>query len=199
MTAPGYAYYDAARTTPAQITQDYDLGPAVDGHYVLLRHLLHTHQIPHGIALEFGVGSGISTRLIAEHMPVLGFDSFQGLPEDWRDGFPAGSFACDPPDIPNAQYVVGLYDDTLPTYCWDGLRSIALVHIDCDLYSSTKTVLDNLPLRDLQGAVFVFDEWHGYEGAEEHEQRAWREFADRTGIRWTVIGHSFQQWGIRIA
>ena len=31
-----------------------------------------------------------------------------------------------------------------------------------------------------------------------HEQRAWRVFADRTGIGWTVTGHGFQQWAVRI-
>ena len=30
------------------------------------------------------------------------------------------------------------------------------------------------------------------------EQRAWRVFADRTGIGWTVTGHGFQQWAVRI-
>jgi hypothetical protein len=31
-----------------------------------------------------------------------------------------------------------------------------------------------------------------------HEQRPWRVFADRTGIGWTVTGHGFQQWAVRI-
>jgi len=42
--------------------------------------------------------------------------------------------------------------------------------------------------------------WHGFHGAgpDVHEQRAWRVFADRTGIGWTVTGHGFQQWAVRI-
>ena len=192
--------------------QDYGLGPyvphtALAGHYSLLRRVLS--QLPAGmapgaIALEFGVGNGQSTRLIAGYMPVIGFDSFEGLPEDWRDGFPRGSFAVDePPRIDNATYRVGLFEDTLPAFSFEGLRTIGLVHVDCDLYSSTVTVLDHLGrnlhcLRGLSGCYVVFDEWHGYEGAEAYEQRAWREFADRTGIHWTVIGHSVEQWGIRI-
>jgi hypothetical protein len=35
-------------------------------------------------------------------------------------------------------------------------------------------------------------------GPDVHEQRAWRVFADRTGIGWTVTGHGFQQWAVRI-
>jgi hypothetical protein len=43
-------------------------------------------------------------------------------------------------------------------------------------------------------------EWHGFHGAgpDVHEQRAWRVFADPTGIGWTVTGHGFQQWAVRI-
>ena len=42
--------------------------------------------------------------------------------------------------------------------------------------------------------------WYGFHGAgpDVHEQRAWRVFADRTGIGWTVTGHGFQQWAVRI-
>ena len=173
-----------------------DLGPFVyAGHYALLHHVLDGYA-PEGIALEFGVGRGESTRLIAEHMPVLGFDSFQGLPEDWRDGFPAGSFACEPPEVPNAEIVVGLFDDTLPTF--SGWGHIGLVHVDCDLYSSTKAVFDHVGPELKSGCFIVFDEFHGYPGAEDHEQRAWLEFVERTGTRYKVVGHSFEQWAVRL-
>lgn len=173
--------------------QDWGLGEFVyAGHYALLHHVLTTYK-PGGVALEFGVGAGESTRLIAAHMPVIGFDSFKGLPEDWRDGFPAGMFAQDTiPRIPNTEFVVGLFDDTLPTFTFPD--RVGLVHIDCDLYSSTKTVLNHITLN--RGTVVVFDEWRGYDGCEDHEQQAWREHA--TDLTWDVLGHSFQQWAIRI-
>ena len=41
-----------------------------------------------GLVLEFGVASGSSITGIAGEMPhrtVYGFDSFEGLPEDWTD------------------------------------------------------------------------------------------------------------------
>ena len=64
------------------------LGPNITAahHFGLLEHVLSSD--PEGTAVEFGVGTGQSTRLIAERMPVVGFDSFQGLPEFWRKGFP---------------------------------------------------------------------------------------------------------------
>ncbi|MCG7592405.1 TylF/MycF family methyltransferase [Mycobacterium sp. PSTR-4-N] len=177
----------------------YDLGPYIPGdgeHYALLKHVLSLG--PNGTALEFGVGAGQSTRLIAAHMPVIGFDSFQGLPEDWRHGYQAGAFAQQhPPAIDNADYVIGWYEDTLPAADFREVDRIGLVHIDCDLYSATKTVLDHIG----RGCFIVFDEWHGFDGARPgtHEQRAWREFADHTGITWRVVGHGHQQWSIQIA
>lgn len=178
---------------------DYGLGPRIESHghhYALLQHVLDMR--PRGIALEFGVGSGQSTRLIADSMPVIGFDSFQGLPEDWRDEYPKGSFACDPPPIAGAQLVVGLFADTLPEMLSRWFPPIGLVHIDCDLYSSTATVFKHIGNKLPAGAYVVFDEYHGYEGCEDHEQRAWREFAERSAIAWTVVGHGFEQWAIQI-
>src|SRR6185312_8949753 len=49
-----------------------------------------------GLCVEFGVGTGGSLRKIAEHCYVYGFDSFNGLPEDWRNRFPVGYFALTP-------------------------------------------------------------------------------------------------------
>lgn len=178
---------------------DYSLGPYVySGHYALLHQVLvRTGWRSRSIALEFGVGGGDSTRLIAEHMPVIGFDSFDGLPEDWREGFPAGMFAQDRiPDVPNATFVVGLFEDTLPKFAPPCRARVDLVHIDCDLYSSTKTVLEHIRPYLHFGCLVVFDEWHGYEGCEQYEQRAWREMSE--GLTWEVVGHSNQQWAVRI-
>jgi len=65
-----------------------------------------------GLALEFGVFTGGTLRIIAEARggrDVYGFDTFTGLPEDWRLGFPAGTFAVEElPDVPGAQLVQGL-------------------------------------------------------------------------------------------
>lgn len=175
---------------------DFSLGPRheTDEHYALLRHTLTLN--PSGVALEFGVGKGESTRIIAEHMPVIGFDSWLGLPETWRPGYPAGSFAHMPPEIPNAELVDGWYDDSLPEFDFGLIGPVGLVHIDCDLYSSTRTVFNHIGRWLRPGTHIVFDEWHGYEDCERYEQRAFREYAERTGIDWTVIGHGIQQWSI---
>jgi len=173
----------------------FELGSYIVDHHAVLRHVLAMK--PTGVALEFGVGAGDSLRVIAARMPVIGFDSFQGLPEDWRDGYPKGMFACKPPKPGRrAALVVGMFEDTLPGFEFP--KRVGLVHIDCDLYSSTATVLKYVGPHLEPGTFVVFDEWHGFEGCEEFEQRAWREYADDTGICWEVIGHGVQQWAIRI-
>ena len=169
--------------------------------YVVLEHVLDICQ-PTGIALEFGVGSGQSTGIIAAHMPVVGFDSFQGLPEDWRPGYPKGMFSPSIPisriaAIPNVRLVIGLYADTLPQFDF-GQYHIGLVHIDCDLYSSTATVLEWIGPWLKPGVIVLFDEYHGYSGAELHEQRAWLEWIDQSGAAWTEIAHGIEQLAVRI-
>ena len=117
-------------------------------------------QAPPGIAVEFGVGGGDSLRIIAGHRLCYGFDSFDGLPQDWRSGFPAGTFACEPPDIDNATLVIGLFADTVPTF---EEEDIAFVHCDADLYSSTVTALTIVPQLK-PGAIIVMDEFFNWPG-----------------------------------
>jgi Methyltransferase domain len=147
-----------------------------------------------GMALEFGVFSGSTLKVIANARggrQVYGFDSFKGLPEDWRSGFTAGTFNIDTlPDVPGAELVVGLFADTLPGFLVEHAGPVAFVHVDCDLYSSTVTVLEHLGPRLRQGSVIVFDEYFNYPGWREHEHRAWREYAHRAGLRFAYEGYT---------
>lgn len=160
---------------------------SIDTKYETLRYALENHVQP-GWAVEFGVYSGYSFCLIAEHMPVIGFDSFEGLPEDWRPGFPKGKFADRLPMIPgyghNAMIQKGWFADTVPDFPFPDL---SLVHIDCDLYSSTVTALSGVKDRIGVGTVLVFDEYHGYPGHEEHEMKAWTEFCEEHRIIYRTV------------
>jgi hypothetical protein len=60
--------------------------------------------------LEFGVWKGDATRrwsqlLKNKNSRLHGFDSFEGLPEDWNDDMKSGHFSTSgvPPDIPGQQ------------------------------------------------------------------------------------------------
>ncbi len=183
--------------------RDFTLGPFISGPrhtFPVLRYVLDDFR-PKGSALEFGVAEGGSLNIIAGRMPVVGFDSWDGLPEDWGP-YPTGSRACPMPAIPaNARLVAGLFADTLPKVDFGPrghIGPIGLVHLDADLYSSTKTVLDHVGPHLKPGTFLVFDEWHGSIWCADHEQRAFREYAERTGVGWTVVGHDEEAWAIRL-
>lgn len=179
------------------IAEDLRLGPYIDEHYALLLYAIGMYQ-PTGVAVEFGVGSGISLRLIAgfDFAWTIGFDSFAGLPADWREGFPKGMFACPPPTVPGVQLVIGLVENTLPTFTFP--PNIGLVHFDLDLYESTATALKYIGPHLKPGCVCVFDEFHGYPGAEKYEQRAFTEYAAGHDLKWLTIGSGRESWAILI-
>lgn len=160
-----------------------------------------------GLVMEFGVGGGESIRRLAAlagpNRVVHGFDSFLGLPEDWPGRHEErGHYATAgrPPDAPaNVRFHVGLFDDTLPGFLASEPGQAAFVHIDCDLYSSTATVLEALAPRLRRGTVIVFDEYFNYPGWRNHEFRAFAEFVSRRNIRYDYLCWGFQQAAVTIA
>jgi predicted O-methyltransferase YrrM len=133
-----------------------------------------------GMVLEFGIGHGVSLRYLRELLPerrLVGFDSFEGLPEDWRIGYSQGAFG----DVQRGQFegfevMVGWFEDTLATFLEENSDPIALLHVDCDLYSSTVTVLQACMPRLAKDAIIVFDEFLNYPGWQQHEAKAWEEY-----------------------
>ncbi|MDX3657939.1 class I SAM-dependent methyltransferase [Streptomyces sp. ID05-26A] len=148
-----------------------------------------------GMALEFGVYTGGTLKIIAnarEGSGVYGFDSFEGLPENWRNGFPAGTFTMDGlPDVPGAELVAGWFDETLPKFLADHEGSVTFLHVDCDLYSSTKTVLDLVGPRLVEGSIIVFDEYFNYPQWQEHEHKAWLEHVAAHGVEFDYLGYTY--------
>jgi hypothetical protein len=125
-----------------------------------------------GLWLEFGVWQGSSTaNLVKHHQPVYGFDTFTGLPEPWHI-HPAGYFDAGgiPPLIPGAQFIVGLFQGTLPGWLAEHPGEVALLHIDSDLYSAAEFVLRTLreARRLVPGTLVMFDEYD----VTDDEQRA---------------------------
>lgn len=145
-----------------------------------------------GLTLECGVYFGRSLRLMAARTSgeVHGFDSFQGLPEAWnaREGAGAYSTAGRLPHVAgNVTLHPGWFEDTLPAFFAAHGGPVRLLHIDCDLYSSTRTVLEQADDRLVPGSVLVFDDFLGYPGYEQHELRAFEEFVASRGIAWEPI------------
>ncbi len=103
---------------------------------------------------------------------VHAFDSFQGIPQPGPEdhelvqaGSPAGDASCPLPDvqknvrafgIPDEMiiYHPGWFADTMP----GGVKQLALLRLDGDLYESTKTALTHLwPLLSRGGWLIVDD------------------------------------------
>ncbi|MEM1369153.1 MAG: class I SAM-dependent methyltransferase [Cyanobacteria bacterium P01_H01_bin.15] len=148
---------------------------------------------PDGLWLEFGTGSATTTRMLCEARKagsVFTFDSFEGLPEDWNAFHKKGAFKYDrPTDLPdNAKIVEGYFAEVLPSFLIEIQGKVDLLHIDCDIYSSTRTVLDALSDRIVPGSVVVFDELFYYPGRENHEAKALHEWAIATGAKFEWIG-----------
>jgi hypothetical protein len=149
---------------------------------------------PEGLFMEFGVWKGAWLRQMAEVRGVhfYGFDSFEGLPEPWSFN-KAGQFDLggDEPEMPkNVTLVRGWFNDSLPRFLEQNAEPVAFVHIDCDLYSSTKTVLDLLAPRLAPGSQLVLDDFMYMPGWQREEHRAFLEFIAEHGWHFAYTGYS---------
>ncbi len=153
-------------------------------------------EVPEGHILDLGVYKGASTRALARSFPgrrIYGFDSFEGLPEDWSHAL-KGSFGDVKgklPDVPgNVTLVPGWFDATLPIWAREHEgETIALLRVDCDIYSSTKTIFDTLGDKLRPGSWICFDELIGYFGWEHHEHKAFMEFIAATGFDYEYFAY----------
>ena len=158
-----------------------------------------------GLVAEFGVNEGGTIRFIANRMrerTIHGFDSFEGLPEHWTgNNMPSGHFGRHgrlPKVPPNVTLHKGWFDETMPAFAAAHPGRAAFLHVDCDLYSSTKTILDNLAGGIGTGTIIVFDEYFNYPNWRNHEHRAFRAFADERQIAFRYIGYAFRQVAVAI-
>ena len=116
--------------------------------------------------LEFGVYRGDSLRWWLENLTTpsarfIGFDSFQGLPHYWIDGYEKGHFATSLPEFSDkrAELVVGLFDETLPQFELP-ISDRILVNFDADLYTSIQCVLNRIGPDLRPRDLIYFDEFH---------------------------------------
>ncbi len=157
-----------------------------------------------GLMLEFGVAGGKTIKRIAGAVSqkVYGFDSFEGLPEDWTHFQRKGRFSSSgetPSKLPdNVVLVKGWFDVSLPAFINDHPEDIKFLHIDCDLYSSAKTVLSSLAEQIKPGTVILFDEYFNYPGWQKHEYKAFDEFVEEHNISFKYIGFASQHFSVAV-
>ncbi len=157
-----------------------------------------------GHITEFGTYRGFTARLLAEVMQqcqysghLYLFDSFEGLPDpegtidatSYEGGgegvWSKGAMGLEPGiekhifaslaeviDSNHLHIIKGFFEDTLDQNLPE--RKVALIHIDCDLYTSAKLVLEILAKKDLlqDGCVVLFDDFNCNKGNPAMGERA---------------------------
>ena len=168
--------------------------PVITGSGDQIFRLALSHANSKGLVLEFGVRFATSIRQIAKMIsePIHGFDSFEGLPEVWHHE-PKGSYTTKGvvPEVPsNVTLHAGWFEDTLPKFLETNKDTVRFINIDCDIYSSTVTILENLAPRIIVGSVIVFDEYIGNEKWREDEYKAFQEAVRKYGWTYEYIAFS---------
>jgi hypothetical protein len=158
-----------------------------------------------GLMAEFGVWNGQSINHIARRVAPLvvhGFDSFEGLREDWSGWTETkGTFDLGgrlPKVEPNVQLVRGWFDRTVPAFLADNAAPFSLIHVDSDTFEAAATVLGLVGQRIQAGTVIVFDEYLGYRGWRIGEYRAWQECVRQHGIEYEYLAFSAQAVSLRV-
>ncbi|MCK4783399.1 MAG: hypothetical protein KAV87_06585 [Desulfobacteraceae bacterium] len=184
-----------------------------DAIYQIFGYLENAHSSTYGDYAEFGVAGGKTFSLVVQlfqerfpKMRFLGFDSFQGLPEqglkDRIDGYHAfkeGDFKYSEKDFLKNVYKRAKPKDkrriiTIPGW-FDSLdkkndivkslsiTNLSFVLIDCDLYESTVPCLDFISDLITDGSVVAFDDWRCFRNLPQYgEKRSAREWMEKTGI-----------------
>ena len=165
----------------------------------------------HGNWAEFGTRNGESARILAKHLPEKSlfylFDSFEGLPEDWDKKDKKGSMKVESiPKFDNPRFIItkGWFEETLKPWvndiwnqylCDNGDKDhsfFSLFHIDCDLYSSTRTVLEAIDSLISPDTYLLLDDYcNGTDKHREHVFRAFQEFILTNSYKYRIIYRSF--------
>ncbi|MGA7053815.1 MAG: class I SAM-dependent methyltransferase, partial [Mycobacterium sp.] len=166
------------------------------------------------LLLDLGVWIGWSTRLIsdASGRTVYGFDTFEGLVEDWQIDdqtlIKRGTFSLSEPiaqrlirdtgvslqdGMPaalgrNVQFVRGSTYQTLAPFLADRPAApIRFFHMDLDTYESCLHALETCKDRFVEGSILVFDEYLVTNG----EMLAFYEFQHKYELEWR-----YRAWGL---
>ena len=154
--------------------------------------------------LEFGVFSGTSINFFSQKINknIYGFDSFEGLKEDWLGtSVIKGTFDLKK-QIPklnsNVIPISGWVQDTLPKFLDEKKPKINFVHMDIDTYESSKFVLENIKPFLIKGAIILFDELYNFEGWDVGEYKALTEVFDEKDYSFVSFSTDTAQAAIKI-
>jgi tetratricopeptide (TPR) repeat protein len=168
---------------------------------ILTGSIIQTFQIAmnaskrEGLILEFGVRHGNSINQLARltNSPVYGFDSFEGLPTEWHNESKESysTKGIIPKVEKNITLYKGWFEDTLPEFSKKYPEVIRLINIDCDLFSSTSTILKVLGPQIQSGTILIFDEYIGNKHWREDEFKAFQEAVYFNQWKYEYLAFSF--------
>jgi O-methyltransferase len=144
--------------------------------------------------LEFGVASGSSffwwmKKNTHPDSAFRGFDSFEGLPEDWG-GFKKGAMSFNQVESNDgrAEFVRGIFQESLNPFIESNRNLLQnkpkIIHLDADLFSSTIFVLSQLYPFLKPGDLIFFDEFN----VANHEFLAFKIFTESFYVKLRPVG-----------
>lgn len=157
----------------------------------------HARRLSGRADLPFQQVGGVA-HYLAERPTFYGFDTFAGMPDnhEGQASLAAGTY-CAPMELatarcravgleaPALRLVKGLFADNGGAV---GTRPAAVVHLDCDLYASSRDALQLIQPRLVQGTVLLCDDHDLFQADNtKGQRRALREFSEATGI-------TFETW-----
>ena len=156
----------------------------IDGFaYILQQYKLQHEPFSY---FEFGVASGVSFEWWLKNAchpasSFYGFDTFEGLPEDWGLFFKKGAMAHNMKTIADDRhmFIKGIFQDTLAGFIKEHTATLSLPRrkvllLDADLFSSTIFVLSQFYPYLKKGDLIIFDEFN----VPNHEFMAMQIFRD---------------------
>jgi len=161
-----------------------------------MEHLRHAiGQACDGWAIELGVYTGATLMALALMAParqIVGFDSFLGLPCEWKKNHgvtsPKGSLATPykPVSKNNVSVVEVWFHESLPKWLAANEGPIGFLHVDCDVYESARVALKLLDRRIVPGTVIVFDELYNWDHPDLYSE--WANHEWRALSEWLATG-----------
>ncbi|MCX6251321.1 MAG: class I SAM-dependent methyltransferase [Bacteroidetes bacterium] len=163
--------------------------------YKLYEFILNEKNLQHEkmTYLEFGVYGGYSFEWWVKNndhpsSSFIGFDTFEGLPEDWgifKKGDMSAGLKLPAIEDPRVTFAKGLFQDTLPGILKTldkGKKKVILM--DADLYTSTLYALTSLAPYLAKGDIILFDQFN----VPRHEFLAFTNFTESYYMKFELIG-----------
>jgi len=151
--------------------------------------------------LEFGVYKADSinffSKFLSPHgLEIYGFDSFEGLEEDWvsNEFYPAGTFTLNkktPKVLKNVRIIKGKVQNTLENFLKEKAnKKIIFTHMDMDTYQATKFALNKIKPFLIKGSIILFDNFYNFPNWQQHEYKAFTEELSEKEFKYIAFSES---------